>query len=100
MKKKIKRLNKALKVVVKNKNKRAVCLVYLSIVLLGYKIHEVAAYFKIPELKVQSLLAHFGVRLNNPEKAAFRDKMHRVARMYCFKEELALMAAWGLVHGE
>ena len=53
MKKNIKKLKKALKVVVKNKNKRAVYLVYLSIVLLGYKIHEVAAYFKLPELKVR-----------------------------------------------
>ena len=93
MKKNIKRLNKALKVVVKNKNKRAVCLVYLSIVLLGYKTHEMAAYFKIPELKVQSALAHCGVRLNNPLNAVFREKMHTVARMYCFEEELDVMFA-------
>jgi hypothetical protein len=93
MKKNIKKLKKALKVVVKNKNKRAVCLVYLSIVLLGYKIHEVAAYFKLSELKVQSALTHCGVRLNNPKKKGFRDKMHTVARMYRFEEELALMVA-------
>ena len=93
MKKNIKNLNSALKVVVKNKNKRAVCLVYLSIVFLGYKIHEVAAYFKIPELKVESALAHCGVRLKNPKNAAFREKMRTVVRMYCFKKELALMVA-------
>jgi len=93
MKKKIKRLNKALKIVVKNKNKRAVYLVYLSIVLLGYKIHEVALYFKIPDLKVQSALAHCGVRLNNPKNANFRDKMHTVARMYRFEKQIDLMVA-------
>jgi len=93
MKKKIKRLNKALKVVVKNKNKRAVCLVYLSIVFLGYKIPEVAEYFKIPELKVQSALGHCGVRLNNPKKVGFREKMHTAARMYRFEKEIDLMFA-------
>jgi len=93
MKKKIKNLNNALKVVVKNKNKRAVCLVYLSIVFLGYKIHEVAAYFKIPELKVQSVLAHCGARLNNPKKAAFRGKMQTVVRTYWIEKEIELMFA-------
>ena len=93
MKKNIKNLHNALKVVVKNKNKRAVCLVYLSIVFLGYKIHEVAAYFKIPELKVQSVLAHCGARLNNPKKAAFRGKMQTVVRTYWIEKEIELMFA-------
>ena len=69
MKKKIKRLNKALKVVVKNKNKRAVCLVYLSIVFLGYEIPEVAEYFKIPEItadvsKLKVVLDKYDTRKN------------------------------------
>ena len=93
MKKNIKKLNNSLKVVVKNKNERAVCLVYLSIVFLGYKIPKVAAHFKIPELKVQSALVHCGVRLNSRKKAAFRDKMHTVVRMYRFEKEIELMFA-------
>ena len=90
MKKQIKKLSKALKVVEKSKEKRAVYLVYLYIVLLGYKIPQVAQYFKLTELEVQSGLTVCGVRLNNPNKMGFRQKMHIAARMYSFEEELAL----------
>jgi hypothetical protein len=90
MKKKIKKLSKALKVVEKSKEKRAVYLVYLSIVLLGYKIPQVAQFFSLTELEVQAGLTVCGVRLNNPNKTGFRKKMHIAARMYSFEEELAL----------
>tara|TARA_R110001632_G_scaffold137804_2_gene253439 strand:+ start:21783 stop:22055 length:273 start_codon:yes stop_codon:yes gene_type:complete len=90
MKQKIKKLNKALKLVEKCSKKRAVLKVYLSIVLLGYRIPAAASYFKLKQMKVQSALTICGIRLQ--KDADFRARMHKAARMYMFEEQLELAA--------
>jgi hypothetical protein len=56
--------------------------VYLSIVLLGKKIPEVAKYFNLTEKKVQHALTVCGVSLN--KCALFRMKLRITTRSYNF----------------
>ena len=90
MKKEIKKLNKSLKLVEKSAKKRAVLKVYLSIVLLGKKIPEVAGYFKLSENKVRYALTVCGIRLKKDK--AFHAKLYLVAKAYMFTDELKLVA--------
>lgn len=90
METKIKKLEAALTIIEDCENKRAVQLVYMSIVFLGYKIPEVAAYFKIPELKVQSGLTKCHFKLKKSKK--FMSKMHKAARIYNIDSNLKLIA--------
>ena len=90
MKSKIEKLKKVLKESSFKEEKQAVVLVYLSIVLLGYKIPETAAYFGLPEVKVQAGLTCCGVKLQ--KDGWFRSKIHYVAKAYMFNGELDLAA--------
>jgi hypothetical protein len=90
MKNKIIRLQKALEILEDDEDKISVYLVYLSIVFLGYKIPEIAKYFKIPEIKVQAGLTICGVNLKH--NYDFRTKMHQAARIYNIDINLKLVA--------
>ena len=90
MKNKINKLVAVLKAIEKDEIKIPVELVYLSIVFLGYKIPEVAAYFKITESKVQSALCFSGVEFKN--NSVFNAKMKKVARVYNIDNVLKLVA--------
>lgn len=82
MKQKVKRINKLLKKQGFKASNRLALKIYLSIVLLGCKIPESAAFFKESELKVQADLTKCGVRLKNDVK--FRFKIHKVAKAFMF----------------
>jgi len=90
MKTKVKKLRKVLKTVESCECKRAVELVYLSIVFLGYKIPKVAKYFKLSEANVQASLIKCGVRLKKDKE--FKEKMQKAVRVYNVDENLKLVA--------
>ncbi|QOD60625.1 hypothetical protein H9I45_14995 [Polaribacter haliotis] len=90
MKKKINKLKKHVISAGVPVEKQKAVKVYLSIVLLGNKMPEVADYFGLTELKVQSILTKGAFRLENNK--AFRVVMHKISKAYMFNEELELVA--------
>jgi len=92
MTKELKRLESILKKHEVNENKRAVVLVYLSVVMLGKKFGSVAKYFGVPEVKVETSVAILHQKLNDPKDRSFYLQMHEVMKEYLNKNQLKLVA--------
>jgi hypothetical protein len=90
MKKQMKKLNRVLKMEGYSPRVRSFLKVYLSIVLFHKKIPEVAKYFGLPELKVQSALTICGVRLQKDKFFAF--KMRAVTKALLAKNQLRILS--------
>lgn len=90
MKDKIQKLENILKIVEKNENQRAIQLVFLSVVFLGYRFDEVSAYFNIPYNKVQNAVTVMHVQLKR--RKSFMAKMHKACRIYNVQQSLILAA--------
>lgn len=90
MKLELKKIERSLKLAGFSEVKIPVLKVYLSIVLLGKKIPEVAKYFNIPENKVQHALIVCGVKLK--KSSVLRMKLRVTTRAFYFSEQLDLVA--------
>ena len=90
MKNKLKKLEESLVLAGFTETKIPVLKVYLSIVLLGKKIPEVARYFKIPEQKVQHALTVCGVKLKKCK--SLRMKLRIATNAYMFNDKIEIAA--------
>ena len=88
MKTKVKKLNTILKAKGYSSKKRLKLKVYLSIVLLGKKIPEVALYFGLSEKKVEKILIIYGVNIKRDK--SFLNKIRQVVGVYFIDNELKL----------
>ncbi len=90
MKKELKKIEQSLELAGFTETKIPVLKVYLSIVLLGKKIPEVAKYFRIPEKKVQHALTVCGVKFK--KCSVLRTKLRIATKQYRFNNEIELAA--------
>jgi hypothetical protein len=86
MKSEIKKLSKILTVVEASEEKRALQIVFLSVVCLQKSFDEVAAYFKVPYCKVRHAVTLMHLELN--KRPQFKANMLKVARLYHMENQI------------
>lgn len=91
MKEKIEKIVSALQLVEPCENKRAVLLVFLTIVLLGIKIPEASNLFELPEKKVEAALCVCGVKLHKSQK--FKKQLLAFTKHYNSKNNVLKLIA-------